>query len=73
MAIVGDVGIRSKLDYTAHGDVMNTAARLESLNKELGTAICIGPRTAKQCIALLTSLGTVEVRGLGAMEVFTVA
>src|SRR5262249_20785883 len=42
-AIVGDVGIRSKLDYTAHGDAVNMAARLEVANKELGSTICIGP------------------------------
>ena len=30
LAIVGDVGIRSKLDYTAHGDAVNMAARLEA-------------------------------------------
>ena len=29
-AIVGDVGIRAKLDYTAHGDAVNLAARLEA-------------------------------------------
>ena len=32
-AIVGDVGIRSKLDYTAHGDAVNMAARLRSLQQ----------------------------------------
>lgn len=42
-AVVGDVGIRSKLDYTAHGDAVNMAARLEAANKEFGSAICIGP------------------------------
>ena len=41
-AIVGDVGIRAKLDYTAHGDAVNAAARLEAANKELGSTICIG-------------------------------
>ena len=34
-AVVGDVGIQSKLDYTAHGDAVNMAARLEACNKEL--------------------------------------
>ena len=34
--VVGDIGIRSKLDYTAHGDAINSAARLEAMNKELG-------------------------------------
>ena len=45
-AIVGDVGGSRKLDYTAHGNAMNAAARLEAANKELGSSICIGPGTA---------------------------
>src|SRR3981189_3437647 len=45
-AIVGDVGIRSKLDYTAHGDAVNMAARLEACNKELGSASWGGPAGA---------------------------
>jgi adenylate cyclase len=71
-AVAGDVGLATKLDYTAHGAAVNTAARLEALNKELGTAICIGPGAAADCTgAALRSLGRVEVRGLGPLEVFT--
>jgi adenylate cyclase len=71
-AIVGDVGVGAKLDYTAHGDAVNTAARLEALNKELGSSICIGPVTAQRCGAsLVRPLGRVELRGLGEVEVFT--
>jgi class 3 adenylate cyclase len=45
-AIVGDVGIRSKLDYIAHGDAVSMAARLEACNKELGSAICCWAKKA---------------------------
>jgi adenylate cyclase len=63
-AIVGDVGLRSKLDYTAYGDAVNAAARLEAANKELGSSICIGPVAAARCDnALLRALGTIMVRG----------
>jgi adenylate cyclase len=63
-AVVGDVGIRSKLDYTAHGDAVNMAARLEASNKELGSAICVGPGAAARCDApLLRPLGELAVRG----------
>jgi adenylate cyclase len=61
---VGDVGIRSKLDYTAHGDAVNMAARLQACNKELGSAICVGPGAAARCdAALLRPLGRLAVRG----------
>jgi adenylate cyclase len=64
LAVVGDVGIRAKLDYTAHGDAVNAAARLEAANKELGSTICIGPQAASRCDPeLLRPLGTIMVRG----------
>jgi adenylate cyclase len=71
-AIVGDVGIRAKLDYTAHGDAVNVAARLEAANKELGSSICVGPVAASRCDqSLLRPLGKIVVRGRGdAMTVF---
>jgi adenylate cyclase len=40
VAMVGNVGTRSRLKYTALGDVLNTASRLEGLNKAIGTRIC---------------------------------
>jgi adenylate cyclase len=39
--VVGDVGAKDQVGYTAIGDVVNTAARLEPLNKEFGTEILI--------------------------------
>jgi adenylate cyclase len=65
-AIVGDIGVRAKLDYTAHGDAVNIAARLEYANKELGSSICVGPVAASRCDhMLLRPLGKIRVRGLG--------
>jgi adenylate cyclase len=71
-AVVGDVGIKAKLDYTAHGDAVNVTARLEAANKELGSSICVGPTAAARCDpALLRPLGTITVRGReGALAVF---
>ena len=40
-AIVGNFGGDLFFDYTAHGDVINTAARLEGVNKFLGTRVCV--------------------------------
>ena len=38
-AIVGNFGGDGRIQYTALGDAMNTAARLESANKPLGTTV----------------------------------
>jgi adenylate cyclase len=45
-AIVGNFGGRRYFDYTAYGDTVNTAARLEAANKQLGTRICVGESVA---------------------------
>ena len=39
--IVGNFGGSTMFDYRALGDPVNTAARLESVNKHLGTWICV--------------------------------
>lgn len=39
--IVGNFGGSNMFDYRALGDAVNTAARLESVNKHLGTRICV--------------------------------
>lgn len=48
-AIVGNFGGSGRFDYTAHGDSINTAARMEGVNKYLGTEICISGTTVAQC------------------------
>ena len=48
IAVVGNFGGDSMFDYTAHGDAINTAARLESLNKHLGTRVAVSADVAKQ-------------------------
>jgi len=40
-ALVGNFGGNRFFDYTAYGDTVNTAARLEAANKTLGTRICV--------------------------------
>ncbi|MEM7417001.1 MAG: adenylate/guanylate cyclase domain-containing protein [Gemmatimonadota bacterium] len=62
--IVGNVGSDAYLDYRALGDAINTAARLESANRELGTRVCIGEETAAQCPELeLRPVGELKLRG----------
>ena len=71
IAVLGEVGAGGKLDYTAHGDCINLAARLQEANKFLGTAICIGPQAAVESGRMLRSLGMHDIRGFGEMELFT--
>lgn len=75
LAIVGDVGGGRKLDYTAHGDAVNAAARLEAANKEFGSSICIGPGTAGHLDpAMLRPMGAFVPRGQSReVTVYTIA
>jgi adenylate cyclase len=45
-AIVGNFGGGRFFDYTAYGDTINIAARLETANKQLGTRICVSATLA---------------------------
>lgn len=47
-AIIGNFGGDTYFDYTAYGDAVNTAARLETANKVLGTRICISESVVQQ-------------------------
>ena len=63
-AIVGNFGGDDRIQYTALGDAMNTASRLESANKALHTAILVSGQ-ARMHIAsgALRPMGRVVLRG----------
>ncbi|TFV50540.1 adenylate/guanylate cyclase domain-containing protein [Bradyrhizobium niftali] len=46
-ALVGNFGGNRFFDYTAYGDSINIAARLEAANKHLGTRICVSSSVAE--------------------------
>lgn len=47
--IVGNFGGKAMFDYRALGDPINTAARLESVNKYLGTRVCVSQAIVEGC------------------------
>ena len=63
-AIVGNFGGEQFFDYTAHGDAINTAARLENANKQFGTRICVSENVVEQVKDFKgRSIGTIQLPG----------
>jgi class 3 adenylate cyclase len=63
-ALVGNFGGGRFFDYTAYGDTINTAARLEAANKFLGTRICVSAAVADSAAAFRgRPVGELMLRG----------
>ena len=63
--IVGNFGGSTMFDYRALGDPVNTASRLESVNKHLGTNICLSEATLAGCPAdsVVRPVGKLVLKG----------
>ena len=49
LVTIGNVGSEAIVDYRALGDAVNAAARLETVNRQLGTTVCVSGATAAAC------------------------
>ncbi|MFM5914604.1 MAG: CHASE2 domain-containing protein [Chakrabartia godavariana] len=63
-AVIGNFGSHSRMDFTALGDTVNTAARTEGVNKYFGTRICCTSETVDRCPSLrFRQIGDIVLKG----------
>lgn len=62
--LLGHVGALDHYEYTPMGDIVNTASRIEGLNKYLGTSILVSEDVVRQVKGFLTrKLGSFRFKG----------
>jgi adenylate cyclase len=74
-AVVGSVGAQERLQYTAMGDTINVASRLEGINKAYRTTILASAAVREACSAAIAfrPLGLAQAKGrMEGLQVFEV-
>lgn len=63
-AVIGNFGSQSRMDFTALGDTVNTAARTEGVNKYFGTRLCCTQPIVETCPNLrFRQIGDIVLKG----------
>lgn len=71
-ALVGDFGTEKRANYTAVGNCINMASRLESAARDLSLNVLVSEETKALTVGQnLKSAGKHEIRGIGRVSVYT--
>jgi class 3 adenylate cyclase len=63
-AVIGNFGSQSRMDFTALGDTVNTAARTEGVNKYFGTRVCCTQSIVDTCPERrFRKIGDIQLKG----------
>ena len=72
--VIGNMGGEKRFDYSAIGDAVNVAARLESSTRKYVHNVLIGEATAKVVPGLVKHVDSIEVKGKSEkLEVYTLS